>query len=111
MNRNHRDGTTPVFSQIAEGIMVTVTDGKEEKYDTINDTISDTIKEQDLTKNQQEILRAVAKNKYITALELTEIVGINLRNIRANIAFLKEKGFIQRIGSPRVGYWKMVGKE
>lgn len=66
--------------------------------------IKDTIK---INANQKKILTALIRNNRITAEELVEIVGINLRNIRANISKLKDKGLIERIGAARGGYWKV----
>jgi ATP-dependent DNA helicase RecG len=37
-------------------------------------------------------------------------VGINEKNVRNNIAELKEKGLLERVGPDKGGYWKIVGK-
>jgi predicted HTH transcriptional regulator len=54
------------------------------------------------------ILEKFDGNNRITAEELVETVGINLRNIKQNIYKLKSKGLIQRIGPDKGGYWKVI---
>jgi ATP-dependent DNA helicase RecG len=61
-----------------------------------------------LSQNQRKILDAIRKNKDITQLELSIIVDINEKNIRNNIAKLKNKGLLQRIGPDKGGYWKIL---
>ena len=60
-----------------------------------------------LTENQSLILKSMIDNPYITANELVLIVKISKRKIEENIAKLRQKGFIQRIGPDRGGYWEV----
>jgi len=92
---------------------------KKEKRST-SDEISENNGEKDLEKdlgkdlenflsqNQKKVIDAIRRNKNITQLELSVIVGINEKNIRNNIAKLKEKGFLERIGPDKGGYWKVL---
>jgi ATP-dependent DNA helicase RecG len=41
---------------------------------------------------------------------LANIVGITAINIRVNLAKLKAKGLIKRIGPDKGGYWKVINK-
>ncbi|MCL2844381.1 MAG: putative DNA binding domain-containing protein [Chitinivibrionia bacterium] len=68
-----------------------------------NDTVS-------LKKKQQLILDSIAVNPYITSEKLAEIVGITAINVRVNLAKLKEKGLLERIGADKNGYWKIINK-
>lgn len=61
-----------------------------------------------LTSNQKKILEAINKNKNITQKELSEIVGINIKNISKNIDKLKDKGLLRRIGPDKGGFWEVV---
>ena len=47
-------------------------------------------------------------NAHISAKELSKIVNISQRKVEENILKLKKKGVLQRIGSPRSGYWKVM---
>lgn len=61
-----------------------------------------------LTKNQNKILTEMKNNPKITAVELSEKVGISSRKIEENIKILKEKRKIERIGSNKSGSWKIL---
>ncbi|MFZ2976090.1 MAG: winged helix-turn-helix transcriptional regulator [Candidatus Moraniibacteriota bacterium] len=63
-----------------------------------------------LSKNQKEILFEINRNKAITQRELSLKVSINEKNVRNNIAELKEKGLLERIGPDKGGHWKIVKK-
>ena len=58
-------------------------------------------------KTVEKILEAIKKNPKITQNELVEITGLTRRGIEWNLAKLKEKGIIKRIGPARGGYWKI----
>ncbi len=45
---------------------------------------------------------------HITADELSEISGVNVRNTKNNIVILK--GLISRIGADKGGYWEIICK-
>jgi predicted HTH transcriptional regulator len=68
----------------------------------------DTVK---LSKNEQKIVRLIKESASITANELSEILGINLRNTKNNIANLKKVDVIERVGPDKGGYWKLTEKE
>ncbi len=87
------------FHVVLEGPEVTV-------KDTLKDTVKDTVKE--LSKNERKIYEIMKENPKITAEQLSEILGINLRNTKRNIAKLKEKGLIVRVGSDKAGHWEVV---
>ncbi len=61
-----------------------------------------------ITDNQARIIEAMEKDPYISANKLSEIVGISRRKIESNIAKLKEKELIKRVGSDKGGYWKII---
>ena len=63
-----------------------------------------------VTDNQQRILDKIKENPYITAEELSEIIGIKARRIQKNIKKLKEKGILKRIGPDKGGYWEITHK-
>lgn len=53
------------------------------------------------------ILSEITKNQNVTAEELSELVGINVRNIKKNISRLKAAGYIVREGSKKRGFWRV----
>ena len=64
-----------------------------------------------LNQNQRKILQEIMKNKNITQKELSQTVGISEKNIRNNIAKLKEIGIIGRIGPDKGGHWEIIKNE
>lgn len=61
-----------------------------------------------VTENQRKILEAISKDQNITIVELSQIVGISERKIKANILKLKEKGLLRRVGPDKGGRWEVV---
>jgi ATP-dependent DNA helicase RecG len=75
------------------------------QQDTVSDTVKDTVK---ISANQKKILSFIIKDPAITAEFLSQQVGINIRNIKNNIAVLKERGFLKRIGPDKGGHWEVT---
>ena len=61
-----------------------------------------------VTVNQQKIIDAIKSNPKVTQEELAEIVGITRKSVISNMKKLQENGFINRIGTDKNGYWKVV---
>ena len=82
-----------------------------EKVDTANDTVNDTVKMQNDTVNgtvNDNVFYLIKQNNKITAVEIGERLNISLRTAKRKIKELKEKGTIERIGSDKTGYWKII---
>ena len=62
------------------------------KIDTVNDTVFDLIKQ----------------NNKITATEISERLKISLSTAKRKIKELKEQEKIERSGSDKTGYWKII---
>jgi len=60
-----------------------------------------------ITGNQRLLIDSIEKNPSITIEELTSIIGIAASKIKENISKLKAKGFLERIGPDKGGYWKV----
>lgn len=60
------------------------------------------------TETEQKIFDELIKNPYITQNQLSDFIGISKRSIIKNMKNLKEKNIIQRVGSDRKGYWKII---
>jgi len=50
----------------------------------------------------------MSENQNITAADLEKEIGISHRKIQENIAKLKEKGVLKRIGPAKGGHWEVV---
>ena len=60
-----------------------------------------------LTQNQKQILELIAQNNFITAIELAEKVHISKRKMEENMAKLKQKGLLKRVGPAKGGHWEI----
>ena len=63
-----------------------------------------------VTENQRKMLSEISTDKYITLEKLSLLIGISERKIKENIAKLKKKGLLERIGPAKGGYWKVTLK-
>ena len=97
----------PLFENYAGGVQVTLPKDLDKDLDR---DLNKDLDNRALTNNQIQILNEIEKNKDITQIELSRVIGINDKNIRNNIKKLKELGFIERIGNTRTGYWKIIEK-
>ena len=61
-----------------------------------------------LTPIRQMILDEMRKNPNITQKELALLIGKSSTTIANHIAFLKEQGWIERVGSNKSGWWKVI---
>jgi len=60
-----------------------------------------------LNPRRKQILEEIRNNPNVTQAQLSIIIGIGLTAIENNIRFLKENGYIERVGSNKTGYWKI----
>ena len=59
-----------------------------------------------LNVRRRKILTEMRDNPNITAEELRKILGISKTAVDNNISFLRENGYIERVGAKKAGYWK-----
>ena len=61
-----------------------------------------------LNSRRQRIITEMRDNPNITTSELHQILGISETAVENNLTFLKENGYVERIGSKKTGYWKVL---
>jgi len=61
-----------------------------------------------LNARRRKILEEMRDNPNITAEELRKILEISKTAVDNNISFLRENGYIKRIGSKKAGYWNVL---
>ena len=69
----------------------------------INGMINGTI-----TELESEVLEFLRKNKNATIPEVVDKCGKSIRTVNRVISSLKAKKLIERIGSNKTGYWKVL---
>ncbi len=60
-----------------------------------------------MTPNRSKIMSEVRNNPNITVAQLSMILGISITAVQKNIVYLKNIGYIERIGSNKSGYWEV----
>ena len=63
------------------------------------------------TGQQQAIMREIRKKPFVTASELSEMLGISLRKTQENMRKLRETGLIRRIGPDKGGHWEVIDQQ
>lgn len=61
-----------------------------------------------LNARRRTILTEMRDNPNITAVKLRKILGISKTAVDNNISFLRENGYIERVGSKKTGYWNVL---
>lgn len=74
--------------------------------DNVVDNVVDKI--EGLNETQCKILLAIRNNSNITQSQLSVAIGIGKTAIQNNIVVLKKRGYIERVGSNKTGYWKVT---
>jgi fido (protein-threonine AMPylation protein)/biotin operon repressor len=69
--------------------------------------VNDTVKTQNDTVNDT-VFYLIKQNSKITAAEISEKLNISLSTAKRKIKELKENGTVERIGSDKTGYWKII---
>lgn len=59
---------------------------------------------------EQAVLSAIRKNPRIAKAELQKVTSLGKSTIDRSIKALKEKCLIERVGSNKLGYWKIINK-
>lgn len=80
---------------------------KNREMHILADTENDTVKPQIDTVNET-VFSLIEQDNKITAKEIGERIKMSLSTIRRKIKDLKDNGKIERIGSDKTGYWKII---
>ncbi len=57
---------------------------------------------------QNKILNLIKQNPKITQMEIAKILGVSREKVKYNIAILKVNNILERIGSNKIGEWKIL---
>ncbi len=61
-----------------------------------------------LNARRQAMISEIRDNPNITTSEFSKILGISETSIYKNLLFLRENRYIERVGSKKAGYWKIL---
>lgn len=62
----------------------------------------------DMTSTDEYILKVLETNGRVTAIRIAEVLGVSESTVRRSFRRLREYGLIERIGSNKAGYWRVV---
>lgn len=65
-------------------------------------------KKKELSSRRATIIAEMRDNPNITAQQLSVILKISTTAIENNIKYLRDNGYIERVGSTKSGYWKVL---
>lgn len=80
-----------------------------EVVDKVADKPADKVADKTTAKisTREQILLEIRNNPNVTQPQLAIIVGIGKTAVQNHISYLKKHGYIERIGSNKIGYWKV----
>jgi ATP-dependent DNA helicase RecG len=58
-------------------------------------------------KSSVKILEAIREDNSVTAVELSQHLGLTLRAVEKQLAKLKQDGVLRRVGPDKGGYWEV----
>ena len=61
-----------------------------------------------LAENQKKILMLIADNPRVSKKAMAHSLGISTTAIDKNLAKLKQKGILRRVGPAKGGHWEMI---
>jgi ATP-dependent DNA helicase RecG len=68
-------------------------------------TVKVTVK---VTDKEKEVIALLLENANYTMSQMAEIMKVSRKTVAAYIKNLKKKGIVERVGSDRYGYWKIL---
>jgi predicted HTH transcriptional regulator len=74
----------------------------------VGDKVVNNVGDKKLNASQQKIVDAMRDDPNVTHEKLMAIVGIGKTAIQNNISYLRKNGIIERVGSNKNGYWKVL---
>lgn len=102
---NEQEGTTPSSS------VASVTSAPSaNRRPTFNETSIAAANRLDMTLTDEYILKVLETNGRATALQIAKLLEISESTVRRSFRRLREYGFIERIGSNKAGYWRVLHK-
>ena len=75
--------------------------------ETVNDTVNDTVNEL-VSETAMQVLNCIQDNNAATTKGIGEAIGKSRATVAQALSELKVKGYIERVGSDKSGYWKVM---
>lgn len=99
----------PAFTILVDTILVTIPFYRINKVgDKVGDKMGDKVSDMNLNISQIKVLAEIRNNPNITKPELMVKCDLGKTSIDNIIAFLRKNSIIERVGSNKTGYWKVI---
>ena len=102
-----QDGLPQPEYTINPGAIMIMFTAPEDRVIGVTDKVTDKVTV-NLTVREQELLTLLAEDPGYTMPQLAERMQISRKTVAVKIKSLKEKGLIERVGSDRSGYWRLL---
>lgn len=76
--------------------------------DKVTDKVADKVTDKSLTRTEQNILNLISDNPNITISDICNKLKLSDSGVRKNLASLRKKSVIERVGANKNGYWKII---
>ena len=103
------------FTFRENSIVVTIpfTKMRENVGDNIKGEVGDKVgnkvgNKKSLNARRRKMIAEMRNNPNVTTAKLHQILGISTTAVENNISFLKDNGYIERVGARKNGYWKVL---
>ena len=100
----------PKFEEVFDGFRVTLFKEKVSSGELNGELDTEEVRKK-YGRNAEEILKIIVKNPESTTQIMAEQINVSISTIEKNIAKLKKAGIIERVGSTKSGYWKIVSSD
>lgn len=102
-----KDGVPqPVYTINPGDIMIQFT-APEERVVHVSRKVTDRVTDR-VTENEKRLLALLAEDPGYTLAQLVERTGVSRKTVAQRLKKLKDEGAIERVGSDRKGYWKIL---
>ena len=101
-------GNSTAFIEFMLQCLLDATNSVEEEPEEDIQEVADKVADKVTNKSAQKVLLLLYENGRLTRDELSERTGLSLGGIKKIINSLREGGLIERVGSNKTGYWKVI---
>ena len=84
--------------------------GSNEVTDKVTENFTDKVTE-NVTEREKQVLGLLKENPGYTTTQIADRLSVTRKTVSIYLKSLKEKNLIERIGSDRKGYWKIIAKQ
>ena len=101
-------GNSTVFINFMLKCILQTINEQQKVTDKVTDKVADKVTDKSLTRTEQNILNLISDNPNITISDICNKLKLSDSGVRKNLASLRKKSVIERVGANKNGYWKII---